>query len=164
MAELAAVEGIGPVIADSVVEFMASTANRRVIDKLRFAGVALVEPGGRVPGAAGAAASGAGASSGVEAGGDAALAGNVDGLDQTLQGRSVVVTGTIEGYTREEAEEAILARGGKSPGSVSARTWAVVLGTEPGAAKLKKAEELGIPVIAGSRFQELLDSGEIPAG
>ena len=46
MAELAAVEGIGPVIADSVVEFLASPANRHVIDKLRVAGVALVEPGG----------------------------------------------------------------------------------------------------------------------
>jgi DNA ligase (NAD+) len=73
-----------------------------------------------------------------------------------------VVTGTIESYTREEAEEAILARGGKSPGSVSKRTWAVVLGTEPGAAKLKKAEELEIPIVDGSRFQDLLDSGEIP--
>jgi DNA ligase (NAD+) len=158
MAELAAVEGIGPVIADSVVEFMASSANRRVIDKLRLDGVALVEPGGRVPGPAGAASS----SSGSASGGDSAEAGVIDGLDQTLQGRSVVVTGTVEGYTREEAEEAILARGGKSPGSVSARTWAVVLGTDPGAAKLKRAEALGIPVVPGNRFQELLDSGELP--
>jgi DNA ligase (NAD+) len=85
-------------------------------------------------------------------------------LGLTLQGRSVVVTGTVEGYTREEAEEAILARGGKSPGSVSARTWAVVLGTEPGAAKLKKAEELGVPVVEGSGFEELLETGEIPGG
>ncbi len=83
-------------------------------------------------------------------------------LPPTLQGRSVVVTGTIEGYTREEAEEAILARGGKSPGSVSARTWVVVLGTEPGAAKLKKAEELGIPIVDGSQFEEILQGGEIP--
>ena len=83
-------------------------------------------------------------------------------LPPTLEGRSVVVTGTIDGYSRGQAEEAILARGGKSPGSVSARTWAVVLGTEPGAAKLKKAEELGIPIVEGRRFQELLDTGEIP--
>jgi DNA ligase (NAD+) len=155
MAELAAVEGIGPVIADSVVEFVASPANRRVIDRLRNAEVALVEPGARAPGSARSA-------SGV-AGSDGARAATGDGLAQTLEGRSVVVTGTIEGYTREGAEEAILARGGKSPGSVSARTWAVVLGTEPGAAKLKKAEELGIPIVEGTRFQELLDRGEIPA-
>jgi DNA ligase (NAD+) len=73
-----------------------------------------------------------------------------------------VVTGTLEGYTREEAEEAIVARGGKSPGSVSARTWAVVLGAEPGSAKLRKAEELGIAVVEGARFAELLETGAIP--
>jgi DNA ligase (NAD+) len=139
-----------------VVEFVASPANREVIDRLRRAEVALVEPGARGPGpGSGAGVAGAGAGAG-----DAA--GEAGGLPQTLEGRSVVVTGTIEGYTREEAEEAILARGGKSPGSVSARTWAVVLGTEPGTAKLKKAEELGIPVVEGDRFQALLDSGEIP--
>ncbi len=147
--ELAAVEGIGPVIADSVVEFLAAPANRHVIDKLRAAQVALEEPGGRQPGAT--ATAGAGATGGGE--GDVA---------PTLQGRSVVVTGTIDGFTREEAEEAIVARGGKSPGSVSARTWAVVVGSDPGTAKLKKAEQLGIPVVDGDRFQELIDSGELP--
>ena len=74
-----------------------------------------------------------------------------------------MVTGTLEGYTREEAEEAIMARGGTSPGSVSKRTWAVVVGTEPGASKLRKAEELGVPVVDGSAFGALLDSGELPA-
>jgi DNA ligase (NAD+) len=174
LAELAAVEGIGPVIADSVVEFVASEANRRVIDKLRRAGVALVEPGARVASGAGGArrARGAGGTTGAGNARGARGArddGGVDGegaledeVPQTLQGRSVVVTGTVPDYTREEAEEAILVRGGKSPGSVSARTWAVVLGTEPGAAKLKKAEELGIPIVDGARFQELLDSGELP--
>jgi DNA ligase (NAD+) len=158
LAELAAVEGIGPVIADSVVEFLASPANQHVIDKLRAAGVALVEPGA---GGAGAGASAGAARAGVGAGGgDAGPAG--DELPQTLRGRSVVVTGTLEGYTREEAEEAILARGGKSPGSVSARTWAVVVGSDPGAAKHKKAEDLGVPIVDGSRFQALLDTGEIP--
>ncbi|HUY21934.1 MAG TPA: NAD-dependent DNA ligase LigA [Acidimicrobiales bacterium] len=158
--ELAAVEGIGPVIADSVVEFLASPANRSVIDKLRAAGVGFVEPGARpVAGSAGVpdAALAAG-SAGVP---EAALAAGSD-LPQTLQGRSVVVTGALEDYTREEAEEAILARGGKSPGSVSARTWAVVLGAEPGAAKLKKAEDLGIPIVDGARFGELLATGELP--
>ena len=148
--ELAAVEGIGPVIADSVAEFLASTANHHVIDKLRAAGLALSEPGARPRGAGGPAV-GAGGSSAAGA------------LPPTLEGKSVVVTGALEGYSREEAEEAIVARGGKSPGSVSSRTWAVVQGTEPGAAKLKKAEELGIPVIDGSSFARLLDTGELPA-
>ena len=75
----------------------------------------------------------------------------------------MVVTGTIEGYTREEAEEAIMRRGGKSPGSVSAKTFAVVVGTDPGAAKLSKAEALGVPVVDGRRFDDLLATGEIPA-
>ncbi len=157
VAELAAVEGIGPVIADSVVEFFNAPPNRAVIERLRAAGVGLLEPGGP----AGARGGPGGAPAGVAADrrGTPGPAGDVP---QTLAGRSVVVTGTLEGYTREEAEEAILARGGKSPGSVSARTWAVVVGTEPGAAKRRKAEDLGIPVVDGARFAELLDSGEIP--
>jgi DNA ligase (NAD+) len=140
--ELAAVEGIGHVIAASVVEFLASTTNGAVLDKLRRAGLALTEPGGPaatpVTGAEGAPGT------------------------PTLAGKSVVVTGTIAGYSREEAEEAIVSRGGKSPGSVSKKTWAVVVGSEPGAAKLRRAEELGIPVVDGSKFDELLDGGEIP--
>lgn len=83
-------------------------------------------------------------------------------LPQTLEGKSVVVTGGLEGYSREEAEEAIIARGGKSPGSVSAKTWAVVVGTDPGQSKLQKAESLGIPVVDGSSFDELLATGELP--
>jgi DNA ligase (NAD+) len=161
--ELAVVEGIGPVIADSVVEFLASPANRHVIDKLRTAGVDPGEPGARSHGV-GAVSSGISGADGARGDVDVrATAGEGDVVEQTLAGRSVVVTGTLEGYTREEAEEAILARGGKSPGSVSAKTWAVVLGADPGAAKLKKAEELGVPVIDGDRFTTLLDTGELPA-
>jgi DNA ligase (NAD+) len=62
-----------------------------------------------------------------------------------------VVTGAVPGYTREEAEEAIVARGGKSPGSVSKKTFALVVGDAPGASKLKKAEELGIPIVPADR-------------
>ena len=139
---LAAVEGIGQVIAESVAEFLTRDTNLVVLDKLRAAGVRMTEP----------------AAAGGPAGGGAGE------VPRTLEGKSVVVTGTLEGYTREEAEAAILARGGKSPGSVSARTFAVVVGTEPGAAKLKKAEEVGVPVVDGSRFGELLDTGEVPGG
>lgn len=154
VASLAAVEGIGSVIADSVGEFLASPANREVLAKLRNAGLALTEPG-TAPGGGSQTASAPGAAAG---GGHDAPAG------QTLVGKSVVVTGTLDGYTREEAEEAILAHGGKSPGSVSAKTFAVVVGAEPGTAKLRKAEELGIPVVDGADFDDLLDSGEVPAG
>jgi DNA ligase (NAD+) len=83
-------------------------------------------------------------------------------VPQVLAGKSVVVTGTLDGFSREGAEEAIVARGGKSPGSVSKKTTAVVVGREPGAAKLTKAEELGIPVLDEAGFVKLLDSGEVP--
>jgi DNA ligase (NAD+) len=73
-----------------------------------------------------------------------------------------VVTGSVPGYTREEAEEAILIRGGKSPGSVSKKTFALVLGDAPGASKLKKAEELGIAIVPAEAFEALLESGSLP--
>ncbi len=83
-------------------------------------------------------------------------------LDQSLEGKSVVVTGSLEGFSREEAEEAIVTRGGKSPGSVSKKTFAVVVGESPGASKLTKAEGLGVPVLDESGFTELLETGELP--
>ena len=81
---------------------------------------------------------------------------------QTLEGMSVVVTGTLEHYNREETEEAIKSRGGKAPGSVSKKTTAVVVGEAPGASKLTKAEQLGIPIIDEAAFEQLLATGELP--
>jgi DNA ligase (NAD+) len=81
---------------------------------------------------------------------------------QVLLGKSVVVTGTLANYTREQAEEAITARGGKSPGSVSKKTTAVVVGAEPGASKLTKAEALGVPILDDAGFEHLLATGELP--
>jgi DNA ligase (NAD+) len=83
-------------------------------------------------------------------------------LPQTLAGLSVVVTGTLEGFSREAAEEAITSRGGKAPGSVSKKTTAVVAGEAPGAAKLTKAQELGVPVLDEAAFVHLLETGELP--
>ena len=83
-------------------------------------------------------------------------------LPPTLAGKAVVVTGTLEGFNREQAEAAIKDRGGKSPGSVSAKTFAVVVGAEPGASKLTKAEALGVPVLDEAGFRHLLDTGELP--
>jgi DNA ligase (NAD+) len=136
---LAAVEGVGPVIASSVVRWFGSDVNRSVTERLRAAGVNMVEPG-------------AGST-----GGSAVRA-------QTLAGRSVVVTGTLEGLTREEAEGAIMARGGKSPGTVSKKTFAVVVGESPGASKVTKAEQLGVPLLDAEGFASLLETGGLPAG
>ncbi len=83
-------------------------------------------------------------------------------IPKTLEGKAVVVTGGLEGFSRTGAADAIKARGGKSPGSVSKKTFAVVLGNEPGASKLNKAEELGIPMIDEAAFVQLLETGELP--
>ncbi len=141
--DLAVVDGVGPVIAASVVAWFASEVNRGVVDRLGAAGVSMVEPG-------------AGGGTGGEA------AGTGPDHQQRLTGRSVVVTGTLEGYSREAAEEAIRVRGGTSPGSVSGKTWALVVGDAPGASKVRKAEQLGVPIVEGARFDELLERGEIP--
>ncbi|MGA7416650.1 MAG: helix-hairpin-helix domain-containing protein, partial [Acidimicrobiales bacterium] len=142
---LAAVDGVGPVIGASVKRWFDSEPNRAVVERLRSAGVNLEEPGG----AAGGGGPGFGGTGGEPP------------VPQTLAGRSVVVTGTLEGFTREEAEEAILARGGKSPGSVSKKTFAVVVGVEPGVSKVTKAETMGVPMIDGDAFTNLLESGEL---
>jgi DNA ligase (NAD+) len=128
--EMAAIEGIGPVIAASVHEFLASDRNREVVEKLRKAGVNFEGPA-------------------------------APEVAQVLAGMSVVVTGTLDRFSREAAEEAIKVRGGKAPGSVSKRTTAVVVGREPGQAKLSKAEELGVPVIDEERFARLLETGTL---
>ena len=86
----------------------------------------------------------------------------VSRLAPVLAGKAVVVTGTLERYSREEAELAIKARGGKSPGSVSAKTFAVVVGESPGASKITKAQELGVPILDDAGFDELLESGNLP--
>ncbi|MDQ1425818.1 MAG: ligase [Acidimicrobiaceae bacterium] len=81
---------------------------------------------------------------------------------QVLAGKAVVVTGSLDGWSREEAELAIKERGGKSPGSVSKKTFAVVVGADPGASKLTKAQELGVPVLDEDGFGHLLATGELP--
>jgi len=87
----------------------------------------------------------------------------VSRLAQNLAGKAVVVTGSLEGYSRESAETAIKDRGGKSPGSVSAKTFAVVVGADPGASKVTKATDLGIPMLDLAGFEHLLATGELPS-
>jgi len=131
--ELAAIDGVGPVIAASVVTFLDDEDNRTLIDRLAAAGLALEEPV------------------------------VVSDHAPTLAGKAVVVTGAVEGFTRDEAEAAVIARGGTSPGSVSKKTFCLVVGAAPGASKVTKAADLGIPVVPQEKFVELLNTGEIPA-
>jgi DNA ligase (NAD+) len=85
-------------------------------------------------------------------------------IPPVLSGRSIVVTGTLEGWSREAAEAAITARSGKAPASVSKKTTAVVAGADPGMAKIAKAEALGIPIVDEAAFRVLLETGELPGG
>ncbi len=127
------IEGVGPTVAASLAEYFSSPATAAVLDDLVDAGVEAEVPARRV------AAAGAG----------------------PLAGKTVVVTGTIEGFSRDEAEDAVRAAGGKPAGSVSRKTDYVVAG--PGAgSKLAKAQELGVPVVDADGFRKLL-AGELPA-
>lgn len=128
--ELTAIEGIGPVIAESVRAFFATEHNQRVLEKLRAAGVDLSEP---------------------------SPAAGAEG-DGSLRGLTFVLTGTLEGWTREAAQGEIEARGGKVTSSVSKKTDYVVAGANPGS-KLAKAEQLGVRVLAEDEFRSLLAHG-----
>jgi len=81
-------------------------------------------------------------------------------LPQTLAGTTVVVTGSLEGYSRDSAKEAIVERGGKASGTVSGKTDWVVVGANPGS-KAAKAEALGVPMIDERQFNELLETGTV---
>lgn len=81
-----------------------------------------------------------------------------ESIERTLEGLSIVVTGSLEGFTRDGAKEAILLRGGKAAGSVSKKTAYVVVGDAPGS-KAAKAEQLGVPVLDEDGFRRLLADG-----
>ncbi|WP_216842713.1 NAD-dependent DNA ligase LigA [Arthrobacter sp. NEB 688] len=81
-----------------------------------------------------------------------------ESVEQTLAGLTVVVTGSLEGYSRDEAKEAILGRGGKASGSVSKKTDYVVVGANAGT-KEDKARELGLTILDEGQFTRLLETG-----
>jgi len=83
-------------------------------------------------------------------------------IEPTLAGLSIVVTGSLAGFSRDEAKEAIISRGGKASGSVSKKTSFVVVGDAPGS-KYDKAVELGVPVLDEDGFRNLLQNGPPPA-
>jgi DNA ligase (NAD+) len=128
--ELAAVEGVGGVIADAVREWFDAPDNAwhlRIVDQWAADGVVMRDER------------------------DASV-------EQTLAGLTVVVTGSLEGFSRDSAKEAILARGGKASGSVSKNTDYVVVGENAGS-KEDKARELGRPILDEAGFRRLLETG-----
>jgi DNA ligase (NAD+) len=127
---LAIVDGVGPTIAASVVEWFAVDWHVAIVDKWRAAGVQLATPGFD-PSAA---------------------------SSRLLAGVTVVITGTLAGFTRDEAAEAVRAAGGKVSSSVSKKTNFVVAGENAGS-KHDKAVELGVPVLDEDKFRTLLSGG-----
>jgi DNA ligase (NAD+) len=131
---LEAIDGIGPVIAHAVHSWFSTPRNAQLVDDLIALGITT----------------------------DAEVADAAAGVDAALlAGWTVVVTGTLEGFTRDEAKEALESRGAKVTGSVSGRTSAVVAGTDPGS-KRDKAEAAGVPVVDEGAFRHLLERGELP--
>ena len=129
-----AVHGVGPVVATSLGAWFADPTTASVLDDLVAAGVEPVRPVARAVSA--------------DAG--------------PLAGKTVVVTGTLEGFDRQAAEEAIRAAGGKAGGSVSRKTDYLVAGEGAGS-KLVRAQELGVPVLDADGFRALL-AGSPPGG
>jgi DNA ligase (NAD+) len=126
--EIEEIDGIGPEIAGSVVGWAGDPENQNMVKRLEDAGVSVEDER------------------------------SLDQTVQTLEGVTVVITGALEGFTRESAKAAVLERGGKVTGSVSTRTMALIAGANAGS-KLTKAESLGIPVLDAQGFVELLDQG-----
>jgi DNA ligase (NAD+) len=127
---LSQVDGIGPVLAENVHRFFQDATNRAIIAQLRDSGVKLTEEARRAPPTSG------------------------------LAGKTVVVTGTLEKYSRQEIEDLIKQHGGKAAGSVSKKTDYVVAGANAGS-KLDKARQLGVPVLTEAQFDALLPTGPV---
>jgi len=150
-AALLEVPDVGPVVAASIRRFLNEPHNRTVIGQLREAGVTWDEhaPQRAAPLAAGAAGP-------LPSPDSDPLARQAAG---PLAGRSVVITGTLEGMTRDEAKAAIEAAGGKVTGSVSRKTDFVLAGAEAGA-KLARAQELGVRIIDADALRALLGAAD----
>ncbi|KQP79932.1 aromatic ring-opening dioxygenase LigA [Aeromicrobium sp. Leaf289] len=125
--ELAAAEGVGPTIADAVVDWFTVDWHCGIVDAWAAAGVRMADE-------------------------------RDDSIVRTLEGLTVVVTGSLQDFTRDSVKEAIIAHGGKASGSVSKKTGYVVVGDSPGT-KAEKAEQLGVPILDEDGFKKLLADG-----
>jgi DNA ligase (NAD+) len=125
--QLAAAEGVGPTIAEAVIEWFKEPWHVAIVDTWTAAGVSMEDE-------------------------------RDESVERTLEGLTVVVTGSLVDFSRDSAKEAILSRGGKAAGSVSKKTDYVVVGDNAGS-KADKAEQLGVPVLDEDGFKQLLEEG-----
>jgi DNA ligase (NAD+) len=126
-ARLAAAEGVGTTIAESLIEWFSVDWHTDIVRKWAKAGVSMEDE-------------------------------RDESVPRTLEGLSIVVTGSLEKFSRDQAKEAILARGGKAASSVSKSTAFVVVGEAAGS-KADKAEQLGLPILDETGFEVLLEKG-----
>ena len=125
--ELVEADGVGPTLAEAVVEWFGVDWHRDIVDAWAAAGVRMQDE-------------------------------RDESVPRTLEGLTIVVTGSLENFTRDSVKEAIIARGGKASGSVSKKTDYVVVGDSPGT-KAAKAEQLGVPILDEAGFEKLLENG-----
>jgi DNA ligase (NAD+) len=124
--EIEEVEGIGPERAEAIAEWFADEANRALVDDLRSLGLRFE------------------------------IGDELKPVEGPLTGQTYVITGTLEGFTRDEAAAALEARGAKIVNSVSGKTSGLVVGEEPGNSKLSKAKKLEVPLLDEAALNELL--------
>lgn len=125
---LCAIEDVGPRIADSIIEYFASEANRSIVERLREAGLQMAMPEDK----------------------EAAMRTDI------LQGKTIVISGTFSKYSRDQYKHLIELNGGKNSGSISKKTDFVFAGENMGPAKLEKAKSLGIPIIDEDEFLRMI--------
>ncbi len=125
--QLAAAEGVGPTIAEAVIEWFAVDWHRVIVDRWEASGVTMADE-------------------------------RDDSTPRTLEGLSIVVTGSLVDFSRDSAKEAILSHGGKAAGSVSKKTDYVVVGESAGS-KADKAEQLGVTILDEDGFKHLIEHG-----
>ena len=125
--QLEEVEGIGPDRAELIAEWFSDEENRTLVEELRELGLQMTVGDAERP------------------------------AEGRLTGRQYVLTGTLEGFTREEAKAALEALGAKVSDSVSGKTSGVIVGESPGS-KVRKAQKLGVPVLSEDDLRELLEA------
>nr|WP_324606742.1 NAD-dependent DNA ligase LigA [Psychromicrobium lacuslunae] len=125
--ELAEVDGVGPIIAQALVEWFSEDWHREIVEAWAAAGVRMADE-------------------------------RDESVPRTLEGLTIVVTGSLQNFNRDQAKEAVISRGGKAAGSVSKNTDFLVAGENAGS-KRDKAEQLGVPILDEAGFAELLENG-----
>jgi DNA ligase (NAD+) len=124
--EIVEVEGIGPERAEAIAEWFADDANRQLVDELRSLGLRFE------------------------------IGDELKPVEGPLTGKTYVITGTLERFTRDDAAAALEARGAKVVNSVSGKTTGLIVGEEPGSSKLSKARKLEVPLLTEQDLEQLL--------